>query len=40
MIHRYEGIFAAPVGRIAAEEFSIRVVVFDESEEKITQWIE
>jgi hypothetical protein len=35
----YDGIFTEEIGRAILEDFDIHLVIFDETEEAILQWI-
>jgi len=37
--YSYEGIFSKPLGQLAIEEMQLRLIVFDENEQRILRWI-
>jgi hypothetical protein len=37
--YSYEGIFTEPIGRLAIEEEQLQLIVFDDEQGVITQWI-
>lgn len=36
----YDGIFSTPLGQVAVEDYQLKLIVFDPTQEVVRQWIE